>query len=60
MKFRRIMDNVQILDLQLLPCNRNILFSNLLYQIAHMYFIFDLLSSIFAASSLKLNPTTVN
>ena len=55
MKFRRIIDNVQILDLGLYACYRTALFSNLLHQIDHMYFIFGLLSSILATSSLKSN-----
>ena len=55
MKFCRIIDNVQILDLGLLACYRTALVSNLLYQIDHMYFIFDLLSSILATSQIKSN-----
>ena len=55
MKFCRIIDNVQILDMGLFACYRTALFSNLLYQIDHTYFIFDLLSSILATSSLKSN-----
>ena len=55
MKFRRIIDNVQILDLGLLAYYRTALFSNLLCQIDHMYFIFDLLSSILDTKIIKSN-----
>ena len=36
MKFHRIIDNVQILDLGLLACYSTALFSNLLNQIDHI------------------------